>query len=121
MYENGLRHRLEKAGFKVEAQKPLKVYDIDGFELGDYFADLFVNEELIIELKATKTIANEHLAQLLNYLKITNKPAGLLINFGSYKFESRVVHNNHLTPPISPDLPISTAKHTPDSPSLPAQ
>ena len=96
VYENGLKHRLEKAGFKVEAQKPLKVYDVDGFELGDYFADLFVNDELVVELKATKMIANEHLAQLLNYLKITNKPAGLLINFGSFKFESRVVHNNHL-------------------------
>lgn len=92
VYENGLKHRLEKAGFKVESQKPLQVFDSDGFVLGDYFADLVVNDVLIVELKAVKAIANEHLAQLLNYLKITQQPAGLLINFGSYKFESRVVH-----------------------------
>ena len=92
VYENGLKHRLEKAGFKVDAQKPLKVVDEDGFVLGDYYADLVVNDELIIELKAVKMIANEHLAQLLNYLAITKQAAGLLINFGSYRFESRVVH-----------------------------
>ena len=51
-----------------------------------------MNDELIIELKAVKMIANEHLAQLLNYLAITKQSAGLLINFGSYEFESRVVH-----------------------------
>lgn len=94
VYENGLKHRLEKAEFKVEAQKPLQVMDSDGFVLGDYFADLVVNDVLVIELKAVKAIANEHLAQLMNYLKITNQPVGLLINFGSYKFESRVVHSS---------------------------
>ena len=102
VYENGLKHRLEKAGFTVEAQKPLRVYDRDGYIIGDYFADLFVNGKLVVELKATKAIANEHLAQLLNYLAITKQSAGLLINFGSYKFESRVVHNTHT--PESPDL-----------------
>ena len=104
VYENGLKHRLEKAGFKVDAQKPLKVVDEDGFVLGDYYADLVVNDELIIELKAVKMIANEHLAQLLNYLAITKQAAGLLINFGSYKFESRVVHAKTQPSPDSPDL-----------------
>ena len=92
VYENGLRHRLEMSGYKVEAQKSLKVVDEDGFILGEYFADLVVNDSLIIELKSCKAIANEHLAQLLNYLTITRQLAGLLINFGSYRFESRVVH-----------------------------
>lgn len=104
VYENGLKHRLEKAGFKVDAQKPLKVVDEDGFVLGDYYADLVVNDELIIELKAVKMITNEHLAQLLNYLAITKQAAGLLINFGSYKFESRVVHAKTQPSPDSPDL-----------------
>ena len=95
VYENGLKHRLEKVyGYKVEAQKQLKVYDEDGYELGEYFADLVVEDSLIIELKATKAIANEHLAQLLNYLKITRQPVGIIINFGSYKFEARTVHNS---------------------------
>ena len=96
VYENGLSHRLKQAGFKVEAQRPLKVYDIDGFCLGEYFADLVVEDKIIVELKAVKGIANEHYAQILNYLKITGAPAGLLINFGSYKFEVRTVipHSN---------------------------
>ena len=91
VYENGLCHRLKKAGLRVETQHPLKVYDIDGFCLGEYLADLIVEGKVIVELKAVKGIASEHYAQILNYLKITGAPAGLLINFGSYKFEVRTV------------------------------
>ena len=91
VYENGMYHRLQKEGFQVERQKPLKVYDADGYCLGDYFADLVVEGKLIVELKAVANISNEHYAQILNYLKITGAPAGLLINFGSYKFEVRTV------------------------------
>ena len=91
VYENGLRHRLEQAGLRVESQKPLNVYDSDGFHLGEYFADLVVEGQVVVELKAVQKISNEHYAQILNYLKITGAPAGLLINFGSYKFEVRTV------------------------------
>ena len=91
VYEAALEHRLDKAGYKVERQKPLKVYDSDGFCVGEYFADMFVNDALIVELKAVKTLAPEHLAQILNYLKITGLPIGLIINFGSYKFERRTI------------------------------
>ncbi len=94
VYENCLRHRLLKAGFKVEAQKNLRVYDEDGFEIGDYFADLIVNDCLLIELKAVRALAGEHYAQTLNYLKITGFKKALLINFGSYKFETRTVIPN---------------------------
>ncbi len=96
VYENGLCHRLKQAGLKVEVQQPLKVYDSDGFCLGEYFADLVVEDKVIVELKAVKGIVSEHYAQILNYLKITGAPAGLLINFGSYKFEVRTVipHSN---------------------------
>ena len=96
VYENGLCHRLKQAGLKVEVQQPLKVYDSDGFCLGEYFADLVVEDKVIVELKAVKCIASEHYAQILNYIKITGAPAGLLINFGSYKFEVRTVipHSN---------------------------
>ena len=96
VYENGLKHRLELAGHKVEAQKPLKVYDRDGFELGEYFVDLYVDNCLIIELKATKTITAEHLAQTLNYLSIMKQKVALLINFGSFKFECRSVVNGRV-------------------------
>ena len=91
VYESALEHRLVKAGYKVERQKPLKVFDEDGDCVGDYFVDMFVNDGLIVELKAVKSLAPEHFAQILNYLKITHNPIGLIINFGSYKFERRTI------------------------------
>jgi GxxExxY protein len=89
VYENALAHRLRKAGLDVKQQHPIKVYDEDGTLLGDYLADLLVAGELIVELKTTKTLANEHEAQILGYLKSARLEHGLLINFGSYKFEIR--------------------------------
>ncbi len=87
VYENGLAHRLRKAGFKVEQQRPLQVTDEDGTVLGDYFADLFVEDCLIVELKACKALANEHIAQVLGYLRAANQHHALLINFGAPRFE----------------------------------
>ena len=113
VYENGMMHRLRKAGFHVEAQKPLKVFDSDGFCLGEYFADLVVEGVVVVELKAVQCIANEHYAQILNYLKITGAPAGLLINFGSYKFEVRTV-----IPRSAPSTPLSNTP-TPTTTSAP--
>ena len=91
VYENALAHRLKKCGHVVERQKPLKVYDEDGFCVGDFFADIVVDDLLIVELKAVRTLAPEHVAQVLNYMKITNSPIALLVNFGSYKFERRTL------------------------------
>ena len=88
-YENALAHRLRKAGFDVKQQHPIKVYDEDGTLIGDYLADLLVEGELIVELKTAKALANEHEAQVLGYLKSACLEHGLLINFGSYKFEIR--------------------------------
>lgn len=87
VYENGLAHRLRKAGFQVEQQHPLKVLDEDGTVLGDYYADLFVEGCLIIELKACKALAAEHTAQVLGYLRASSQSHALLINFGSPKIE----------------------------------
>ena len=87
VYENGLAHRLRKAGLHVEQQHPLKVFDEDGTVLGDYFADLLVEKELIVELKACKTLANEHIAQLLGYLRACRIEHGLLINFGAPRLQ----------------------------------
>ena len=87
VYENALAHRLRKIGFDVKQQHPLKVYDEDGTEIGDYFADLFLDNRLIVELKAAKAIADEPVAQVLGYLKASRIEHGLLINFGSYRFQ----------------------------------
>ena len=83
VYENGLASRLRKQGLKVQQQYPLKVYDEDGTILGEYFADLFVEDRLIIELKAVKRTTDEHVAQLLGYLTSSRIETGLLINFGA--------------------------------------
>lgn len=89
VYENGLRYRLAKRGLLVEAQQPLRVFDEDGTILGDYYADLLVERKLIIEVKACKGIADEHVAQVLGYLRASRFEHGLLINFGSPKFQIR--------------------------------
>jgi GxxExxY protein len=89
VYENALAHRLRKAGLDVKQQHPIKVYDEDGTLIGDYLADLLVEGELIVELKTVKALAPEHEAQILGYLKSARLEHGLLINFGSYKFEIR--------------------------------
>jgi GxxExxY protein len=89
VYENGLAHRLRKAGIRVEQQHALQVCDEDGQVLGDYMADLFIEDCLIVELKACKTLADEHVAQLLGYLRACRIEHGLLVNFGSSKLQIR--------------------------------
>lgn len=89
VYENALAHRLRKQGIKVEQQMPLKVFDEDGTLIGEYFSDLCIDGDIILELKTAKTLAPEHTAQLLGYLKATGLTHGILINFGSYRFEIR--------------------------------
>jgi GxxExxY protein len=83
VYENSLRNRIRRMGLPVEQQHPIQVNDRDGSILGDFLADLFVEGELIIELKACKSIADEHIAQVLGYLRASGKRHGLLINFGA--------------------------------------
>ncbi len=85
IYENGLAHRLRKQGLKILQQHPLHVYDEDGTLLGEFFADLFIEDQLIVELKSTRSIIDEHIAQLLGYLKSGRIETGLLINFGAPK------------------------------------
>jgi GxxExxY protein len=87
VYENALAHRLRKAGLDVKQQLPITIHDEDGTVIGEYFADIVVNDSLILELKACKHLTNEHESQLLHYLKATNIEHGLLINFGTFKFE----------------------------------
>jgi GxxExxY protein len=85
VYENALVNRLRKLGLRVDPQFPLVVYDEDGTILGEYFADLFVEGCLIVELKACKGVDDEHVAQILGYLRSSRVETGLLINFGSSK------------------------------------
>ena len=83
IYENALVHRLRKQGLDVKQQHPLSVRDEDGTLLGEFFADLFIDNRLIVELKAARAVAEEHIAQLLGYLRSSRIETGLLVNFGS--------------------------------------
>ena len=87
VYENALVHRLAKAGLNVQQQQPINVFDEDGALIGEYLADLLVEDCLVVELKTARTLAPEHEAQVIGYLKSARLEHGLLINFGSYKFE----------------------------------
>ena len=86
VYENALVHRLTKQGLRVVAQHPLQVFDEDGTGIGNYYADLFIENILVVELKAVRAIDNEHVAQILGYLRCSRIETGLLINFGASKF-----------------------------------
>ncbi|MDP8219999.1 MAG: GxxExxY protein [Candidatus Stygibacter frigidus] len=84
IYENALVVELEKSGFLVETQKRLTV-NYKGHVIGDYIADIVVDNIIIIELKAVNEIIDLHKAQLLNNLTITGYKLGILINFPNNK------------------------------------
>lgn len=95
VYENAMRIELKRMGMNVDAQKNIRVH-YAGYEVGDYYADLIVNNLIILELKAAETICEEHEAQLINYLKATNIEVGLLLNFGKKpEFKRKVFMNSN--------------------------
>ena len=87
IYENALAHRLTKLGIQVSQQQPLDVFDEDGTLLGHLSADLFGANKIVIEVKACRALVDEHIAQLLGYLRASRIEHGLLINFGGQKFQ----------------------------------
>lgn len=93
VYENALAHELRKAGLQAAQQHPARVM-YDGIEVGNYVCDVLVEDCVLVELKAVAQLANEHLAQCMNYLKATGLSVCLLINFGKPKIEiKRVVRD----------------------------
>ena len=93
VYENAMVIELIKRGLSVNQQHSLKVY-YDNKVVGDYFADIIVNNEIIVELKTVNSINEIHEAQLLNYLKASNKKLGLIINFYTPKVQIKRMVNN---------------------------
>jgi len=81
VYQNALLIELQKQGLEVEQQFPIDVY-YEGKVIGQYYADLVVEQKIIVELKAVSDLAKTHEVQLVNYLKATKIKVGLLINFG---------------------------------------
>lgn len=86
VYENALAHLIHKVGLKVVQQHPIKV-TFDGILVGEFVADLLVEDRVLVELKAVSVLVNEHTAQALNYLRASGLEICLLINFGTSKVE----------------------------------
>jgi len=82
VYHRALAIELQKAGLKVEVEKPIQVF-YEGQVVGDFVADLLVNDEVIVEIKAVQALVPAHEVQTVNYLVGTGKDIGLLINFGA--------------------------------------
>ena len=86
VYEKCLLIELHKAGMDAEPQKPIVVY-YDNEIVGEFVADIIVNDTIILELKSVRRVVKAHEVQLVNYLVATGKPIGLILNFGESKVE----------------------------------
>lgn len=111
VYQNALYQELKRRGFHCEVQKQIKAY-FKGKEVGEYFADITVDNKIILELKACDKICPEHEAQLLNYLKATNIEVGLLLNFGERpQFRRKIFTNDRKNIPCSSVQSVSSVGH----------
>lgn len=97
VYENAMMIELRKLGLECEKQKPIDVY-YDEQKVGEYFANIVVEDKVIIELKADESLRHEHESKLVNYLKATEIEAGVLLNFGKDRELGKVFskkYNDH--------------------------
>ncbi len=97
VYQNALLIELKNKGLEVIPQKRIQVY-YKGNEVGEYYADLMINNSVILELKAAECIVEEFENQLLNYLRGTNCEVGLLLNFGKKPQVKRKIFDNDKKP-----------------------
>jgi len=93
VYENALNIELKKMGLDVSQQNNIKVF-YEKHEVGNYFADITINNQVIIEIKASESLREDHKAQLINYLKATDKEVGMLLNFGKKAEFKRIIFTN---------------------------
>jgi GxxExxY protein len=93
VYENALNIELKKMGLDTSQQNNIKVF-YENHEVGNYFADITINNQVIIEIKASESLREDHKAQLINYLKATDKEVGMLLNFGKKAEFKRIIFTN---------------------------
>ena len=102
VYENALIHELRKMELNVSQQRPINVY-YDNVLVGEFFADVIVENAVIVELKAVEALHEIHSNQLINYLKATEIEVGLLLNFGEEpKFLRKILTNDRKTIHVNP-------------------
>ncbi|MDA8100657.1 MAG: GxxExxY protein [Nitrospiraceae bacterium] len=99
VYENALMIEMKKLGLQAESQVPIQV-KYDRSIIGEYFADILVDNRVIVEIKAARAICAEHEAQLLNYLKATSLEVGLILNFGPKAELKRIIFDNFRKKPV---------------------
>lgn len=90
VYENSMIIELKKSGFQIKQQQNIKVF-YEKEEVGNYYADLIIEDKVILELKCCENLREEHKSQLINYLKATNIEVGLVLNFGKKCEFKRVI------------------------------
>ncbi|WP_163381075.1 GxxExxY protein [Cyclobacterium sp. SYSU L10401] len=95
VYENAMYYELASGGYAVERQRRIKVF-YENIQVGDYFADLIVDDKVIVEIKAAEGLREEHECQLINYLKATEIEVGLLLNFGKKPQFKRKIFTNRI-------------------------
>ena len=93
VYENAYALEMQKNGLEVFQQYPIEV-KYEGVIVGEFFADMLINQRVLIELKAVRALDDNHLAQALNYLRATDYETCLLINFGKPKIDIRRLHRS---------------------------
>jgi GxxExxY protein len=93
IYENAMMIEFRREGISAVPQSPIKVF-YEGEIIGEYYADILVDNKVIVEIKAAKCLVEENEAQLLNYLKATDIEVGLLLNFGTKPEVKRKAFDN---------------------------
>ena len=107
VYKNALYMELLEAGIVCETEKEIDVYYKDRV-VGKFYADIIVEDCVILELKAVKSLCLEHECQLINYLKATRQEVGLLLNFGvKPEFKRKIFTNNRKNNPCIPCIPCA--------------
>ncbi len=97
VYQNAMLIALRQKGLKAQPQYPLSVC-FRGEVVGNFYADIFVEDKVILEIKAVSSLTSEHMAQVINYLKATSVEVGLLVNFGRPKLEYKRLERNKNRP-----------------------
>ena len=105
VYQNALAYELQRAGLRAECEVPIKVF-YDGVDVGEFYADILVEKQVIVENKSVEQLGPAHEVQLVNYLTATEYEVGLLFNFGSsslqYKKKFRV-YRKPGSNPVNPE------------------
>lgn len=103
VYQNALAHELRKAGLRVECEKAIRVM-YDGVSVGEYFADMLVEDVVLVENKAVQALSPAHEVQIVNYLTATGIDIGLLLNFGAQQLEFKRKHRTYRPKPGSQEF-----------------